>query len=268
MKPRHTPALERIGAEYVPLTQTPETPMSRVEFHMCWSRYEWLRQFGVDADVLEIGAGQGLGAPLVASVAKNYVQIDYSFENARSSYISNQLPSICCSAERLPIADDSFDVIAGLEMIYYLRKPEDFLRECFRVLRQNGTLFITMPNPEGVGFHRSPYSTNYFSSLEIVALLERCGFKSTVYPAFQHSRSLLERSVRQLLSLAEKLRLVPRTLAGRQRIKKFLPGGTANFSSIFELDDHYTGLGDGVGHHGDFDVRDWSLLYVVAVRSS
>lgn len=268
MKNKNHPIINRIGAEFVPLTQASDMPMSRVEMHMCWSRYEWLRNLSVGSDILEVGAGRGLGAPLVASDAGSYVQIDYAFENSRSARHFNRLPTICGSAEELPFADGSFDVIAGLEMLYYLEEPRAFLDECRRVLRQSGTLFLTMPNPDGLGFHRSPFSKRYFGTSEIADLLAQHDFTTTVFPAFQHSRSMGDRAVRYVLSAAEKLRLIPRTLAGRQRIKNLLPGGTSSFPGIFELSALFNHAGDGVGEPGDFDLANWALLYVVAIRKS
>lgn len=46
-------------------------------------------------------------------------------------------------AERLPYADESFDVVVSCNMFHYIRKPIDALHEMGRVLRPAGELVIT-----------------------------------------------------------------------------------------------------------------------------
>lgn len=55
---------------------------------------------------LEIGSGRGH----LQDLAPEYVAIDYSFENLRQ-FISRDYTRICASAERLPIASDSMELV-------------------------------------------------------------------------------------------------------------------------------------------------------------
>lgn len=48
--------------------------------------------------------------------------------------------------EKLPIEDDSFDVVISGETIEHLFEDVDFLNECYRVLKKDGILIITTPN--------------------------------------------------------------------------------------------------------------------------
>lgn len=48
--------------------------------------------------------------------------------------------------ERLPFADDSFDILVCQEGIEHLEDVASFLRECRRTLKDGGMLLVTLPN--------------------------------------------------------------------------------------------------------------------------
>ncbi len=63
----------------------------------------------------------------------------------------------------LPFADAELDAVVSVEGIEHLENPTGFLRECARVLRPGGLLFLTTPNVDslrsrkyviGRGYHR------------------------------------------------------------------------------------------------------------------
>ncbi len=49
---------------------------------------------------------------------------------------------MCADARRLPLADEAFDTVAALWMLYHLDRPENAIREARRVLRPGG-VFLT-----------------------------------------------------------------------------------------------------------------------------
>lgn len=51
------------------------------------------------------------------------------------------------NAENLHFANDSFDVIVACAVIEHVDNPNKMLSECYRVLKKNGILIITTPNP-------------------------------------------------------------------------------------------------------------------------
>jgi ubiquinone/menaquinone biosynthesis C-methylase UbiE len=50
---------------------------------------------------------------------------------------------VWCPAERLPFADNTFDVVTCLEALEFMPNPEVVVRECVRVLRPGGELLLT-----------------------------------------------------------------------------------------------------------------------------
>lgn len=47
------------------------------------------------------------------------------------------------TAERLPFADDAFDLVTCLEALEFMPKPQKVMAECVRVLKPGGTLLLT-----------------------------------------------------------------------------------------------------------------------------
>jgi hypothetical protein len=87
-------------------------------------------------------------------------------------------------AHELPFDEASFDVVLLFEAIYYLERPERFLEECRRVLRDGGVVMISSANPERVDFQPSPHSVRYYSARELGALLRDNGFEVELSAAF------------------------------------------------------------------------------------
>ena len=47
-----------------------------------------------------------------------------------------------------PFPDESFDVVLGMEIIEHIENPWHFIRECKRVLKPDGDIFVTSPDVE------------------------------------------------------------------------------------------------------------------------
>jgi SAM-dependent methyltransferase len=130
-----------------------------------------------DGQFLEIGCG--FGGFLIAAVQMFPCVVGLDLKMARLIVAKRSFDEagceailICAAAEALPFRGDSFDVVAGSDMIEHVHEQARVLREAHRVLTPGGKLFLTTPNrwsltPEphvnvfGVGFlpksWRCPY---------------------------------------------------------------------------------------------------------------
>lgn len=97
--------------------------------------------------VLDIGCGKGIIANFFLNIDKQeYCGID----------ISNDLVKICANdygphfivadGLHLPIKNESFDIIIFNAVIHHIVGIKDLLKECNRILCQNGIIFIQEPN--------------------------------------------------------------------------------------------------------------------------
>ena len=87
-------------------------------------------------------------------------------------------PDYLCSADNIPVADSSFDVILLCEVLEHLEKPEDVLKECYRVLKKDGIIIITMPFLFPI--HADPYDFQRWTSFKLDKEVTTIGFKNIV----------------------------------------------------------------------------------------
>lgn len=132
--------------------------------------------------VLDVACGEGYGASgLRAAGAKSVLAIDVSPEAcclARSRY---SLSVACGSAEELPLADGTLDVVVSFETIEHLTDPARFVSECARVLKPGGLLIISSPNRPVYRLWHSelnPYHVSELDESQFVSLLQS-GFSVT-----------------------------------------------------------------------------------------
>lgn len=104
--------------------------------------------------VLDAGCGPGIALSALQACLPDasLAGIDLSFsmlQQARDDALG-RIPLIQSRVERLPFADDSFDMVYALGVLDYLRDPSEFFRSAHRVLKPGGHFLFTHPNPDSV----------------------------------------------------------------------------------------------------------------------
>lgn len=118
----------------------------------------------VKGQVLEIGAG---AVPLSHN-AKRVDYLDYAPKEIIASHfginVEDVLADIVGSMDDIPAPDSSYDTIAASHVLEHLEDPIKGLKECFRVLKKNGVLFLVIPNPKSseFDFNRKILSVRHF----------------------------------------------------------------------------------------------------------
>jgi len=55
-------------------------------------------------------------------------------------------------AQNIPFLDSTADIVIAFDVIEHLPEPERFISEAYRVMKPNGTLLISTPNPSSLGY--------------------------------------------------------------------------------------------------------------------
>jgi SAM-dependent methyltransferase len=199
---------------------------------MMYTRYHLAADLASGKRVLEIGCGAGQGFGLLGRKATLLVGGDVSLALLQSGqhYYRGRFPFAQLSAEALPFRDAAFDVILFFEASYYVPDMQAAFGEIARVLDRGGTALFVNANPERPDFIRSPHTVHYHTAEEFRAVLGALGLTVTVESAFpigptDGDCSVLPGAILVVARrLLESLRLVPRTLRGRARLKRLVYG--------------------------------------------
>ncbi|MEX0691084.1 MAG: class I SAM-dependent methyltransferase [Gemmatimonadales bacterium] len=196
---------------------------------MIYSRYQVAAELASGRRVLEIGCGSGHGLGLIARRARSVVGGDLSptLLAAGRRHYGAAMPLVRLSAERLPFADGTFDLVLFFEATYYVPDMGAAFSEVAHVLAPGGTVLFVNANPERPDFIRSPHSVHYHTADEFRRELEARGLAVTIegaFPVDPPATGVAARAKAAAFKLARRvieiLHLVPRTLRGRARLKR------------------------------------------------
>ncbi len=194
------------------------------------SRYAYAAGYCDGKAVLEVACGAGQGLGYLAKRARRVVGGDYTpalLQLARQHYQSS-VPLVCLDAHALPFATGSFEVVLLFEAIYYLTEAREFIAECRRVLRRDGVLLVCSANKKWPGFTPSPYAFRYFDAQELRDLLTKTGFDVEIYGVFPAKPSTAtDTGIALIRSIGARLNLIPRSLKGRELLKRLFYGRLA-----------------------------------------
>ena len=133
-----------------------------------------------NSKVIDIGCGLGiLMARLRTEKACEVLGIDISKE-AISALYEKGMRGVVAHVPPIPICSDSADIVIATEVLEHVRSPKVFLKEMLRILKPNGTIFITVPEaalgPNTERYHIWKFSENsifkLFKGLKDVSTIE------------------------------------------------------------------------------------------------
>ncbi len=104
-----------------------------------------------NSEILDLGAGEGEFSRRLIEKEFKAVPVD-GFD---IYYRNSQLPLVIANldgefASTVSPQGKQFDAIVAIEIIEHLENPYLFIRECAKLLKPNGLLFITSPNVESI----------------------------------------------------------------------------------------------------------------------
>lgn len=101
--------------------------------------------------VVDLAAGEGAFSVRLKAGGHAVTAIDFSDENWKAPEIELELQNLDSEfAEKILEGDNKFDAVVAIEIIEHLENPFRFARECAKLLKRGGLLFLTTPNVETV----------------------------------------------------------------------------------------------------------------------
>ncbi|HEY2055910.1 MAG TPA: class I SAM-dependent methyltransferase [Solirubrobacterales bacterium] len=138
--------------------------------HRC--RYWWAAQVAAGKDVLDAACGTGYGSLILAEAeSRSVTGIDISADavGAAKKRVGDRGSIEQGDVHELPSEDDSFDLVVCFETIEHVADGAAVIAEFRRVLRPDGLLLISSPNPgvypAGNEHHVHEYSPKELSEL-------------------------------------------------------------------------------------------------------
>lgn len=119
---------------------------------------ELVNQFFPDAQgkkVCDLPCGAGMFSARLAQLGMDVTAVDidaiepFHYDPARRILADANLP--------LPFSDGEFDALVSIEGIEHLENPSFFLRECARVVKPGGWVFLSTPNVDSYRSRRSVF---------------------------------------------------------------------------------------------------------------
>jgi len=132
--------------------------------------------------ILEIGFGNGKFFDKIFSTAQGLKisGLDYSPEMVKAATANNptslsigKLILRSGSSDKIPFADESFDKVFCINVIYFWDKPAAHLKEIYRVLKPGGRFYTAIRTQESITqMPFAKYGFNIYAEDEWISLLE------------------------------------------------------------------------------------------------
>ena len=142
-------------------------------------RYYLALRWAAGRQVLDVAAGTGYGAALLAGAARRVWGIDIdagSVRHAHRSCIADNLDFLQGDAVCLPVRSHSMDFVVAFEVLEHVEPQEALVAEMARVVMPDGLVLLSTPNKAAYSdarHYRNPFHVREFYRDELLALLSR-----------------------------------------------------------------------------------------------
>ncbi|MDD4082759.1 MAG: class I SAM-dependent methyltransferase [Sphaerochaetaceae bacterium] len=126
----------------------------------------------IQGNVLDVGCGEKPYGQLFN--AKKYVGLEYDNTENREA----KKADFYYDGKKFPFKKNEFDSVVCNEVLEHIFEPDEFIQEINRVLKDNGSLLLTVPFVWDE--HEQPVDFGRYSSFGVKSLLERNGFEVAV----------------------------------------------------------------------------------------
>jgi 2-polyprenyl-3-methyl-5-hydroxy-6-metoxy-1,4-benzoquinol methylase len=171
--------------------------------------------------ILDVGCGMGALLARLESRKRELYGFDISPTGVRiAKSINKEANFFVADARNMPFKSNTFDYITCIEVLEHI-EGDDTVKECYRVLKPNGSALFTVPNKSGPGGIPVWTHVHYFTFKSFACYLEQANFEIVSgdkfglhIPIFSHLFHLMQMVFKRKLPLAGPLNIkVPEFLA-------------------------------------------------------
>lgn len=147
-----------------------------------------------NSSICDLGCGSGKFLYSIACNINEGVGVDRNIEQSKLANLTFIKADL---EKKLKLSSNKLDVITCLAALEHLNKPENLIKEAYRILKNKGKLIITTPsklskpileflarlnliNRKHIKEHK-----NYFSKEELRKMLNKAGFKDIKITSFE-----------------------------------------------------------------------------------
>ena len=124
----------------------------------------------INGRVVDLGCGSAPYKVDIRTVADEYIGVDWG----NGLHDQSNVDVFADLTKPLPFLDEFADMVLSFQVMEHLREPELFLRECRRILKHGGGVFLTVPFMWHV--HEAPHDYYRYTRYGLKYLLKKTGF--------------------------------------------------------------------------------------------
>ena len=225
---------------YLHVTEIPGLKASSEQLSMIITRYHFAKKNIQGKKIIELACGSGSALSYLINNSQEIIGLDIDPELITIAKNTNlEFSNVFVQqgdAEKLFLDKESIDTIIFFEAIYYIKNITIFFNEISRVIKKNGFFIISSVNPQWHGFNPSINSTRYFQIEELLDELNKYNFVcQSSYVGFYNPKSK-NKFMNYLKILAVSFNLIPKTMQGKQILKRIFFGKLKSIPTIISDD--------------------------------
>ncbi|MDX1607681.1 MAG: class I SAM-dependent methyltransferase [Candidatus Spechtbacterales bacterium] len=114
--------------------------------------YKYIKKEKAGGKLVDLGCGVGAFLSLAQNDFNTYGAdiSEYAISEAQKNSPKSKLKQFDGN-KKLPFEDDFFDVTTSFDVVEHLDEPSGFIKEAARILKKDGLLVFTTPNPHSLG---------------------------------------------------------------------------------------------------------------------